>query len=605
MSQFVAIEAGATRTRAGLYDRAGVLVREIETGPANPLELGVHQAAAHLARTVHSLVNDDTPITSIIAGVAGSGIGAYAADLAQALCRACHVDSVSVANDILPVLKANLGDQPGILVIAGTGSSVLAQDAENEVYLVGGHGALLGDRGSAYRIGLEALQACTAAVDGTGPSTALNALLLKATDSSNEKALAQWAGAASKSTIASLASAVIECAQTGDLVAQEIVSIQATHLASQTLRARTTAKLDTSTQLLIQGGLLTHADYFAEAYRLALSKLWPDAKPAPATHIGHYAVSRLAQNPPAGFVTVHKSDCANALPGTEGVLATEKPIDTMSALEITDWMTQSDSTLPDVLRTAREAIAVAIDTAASSIARGGRIIYLGAGTSGRLGVLDASECPPTFGIPSDRVVGLIAGGDHALRNSIENAEDSPDQAVRDLQQLSPPVSEIDFVIGITASGTTPYVLGALEWAHASGVPTCLMSCNPVTFQNAQQFIVLNTGPEVLPGSTRLKAGSATKLALNQITTGAMARCGHIYEGYMVGVKAVNVKLRDRTIRITALLLELPNDEAEQLLAVADGDIKVAVLMHRHAISNTEAANRLLKTQGNLRAALNL
>jgi N-acetylmuramic acid 6-phosphate etherase len=200
---------------------------------------------------------------------------------------------------------------------------------------------------------------------------------------------------------------------------------------------------------------------------------------------------------------------------------------------------------------------------------------------------------------------LIAGGDHALRNSIEDAEDSLDQAARDLTELSPPVSEIDFVVGITASGTTPYVHGALRFARGVGATTCLMSCNPASCDWAQQQIVLETGPEVLPGSTRLKAGSVTKLALNQITTGAMARCGHIYDGYMVGVRSVNAKLHERTVRITSELLDVSKQEAQRNLDAAAGDIKVAVLMVRLDIPKEDAEGRLDKTGGHLRDALDL
>ncbi len=602
----IAIEAGATLTRAGLYDDDLKLVREVETGGANPVELGVAGAGRVLIQVGCDLLGDGTKkVESIVAGVAGAGKGNYAEELAEAICRGTGVDSVSVCGDIRPILRANLGDRAGILVIAGTGSSVLVQDEDGNVQLIGGAGSLVGDRGSGYRLGLEALQACSASMDGTSVDTDLLYWTLKTTDCSDLDELVQWSGTASKTDVADLAKIVVRCATEGDVIAQEIVEAQAVHLAEQTMAARNRGCLDSDTPIpiLMYGGLLTNSEVFADAYREALKTYWPDSEPTLATKTGHRAVSVFLGNPPDDFVTVRREDCADLLPGTERMLGGETPIDRMTGLEITDWMTGADSVLFGVLEGARESIGRAIEAAAESISAGGRIVYLGAGTSGRLGVLDASECPPTFGIGKDRVIGLIAGGDDALRNSIEDAEDSLEQGGIDWEGLSPSLSPNDFVIGITASGTTPYVVGGLRYARSVGAKTCLMTCNAVTCDAAEQFILLETGPEVLPGSTRLKAGTATKLALNQITTGAMARCGHIYEGYMVGVKGVNAKLQERTVRIASELLGVSADEAEAALDAAGGDIKVAVMMRRLGISRDEADERLGKCGGHLRDAL--
>lgn len=228
---------------------------------------------------------------------------------------------------------------------------------------------------------------------------------------------------------------------------------------------------------------------------------------------------------------------------------------------------------------------------------------MGAGTSGRLGVLDASECPPTFGVPPERVVGIIAGGDGALRHSIEGAEDEPAQAVAALDALSPPVGPSDVVVGIAASGTTPYVFGALEYAEAHGAEPVLLCCNPGQRHAARTVIALDTGPEALTGSTRLKAGTATKLALNMITTGAMARSGYMYEGLMVRVRPVNAKLRRRAARIVATLADMDEQAASKLLEQAGGEIGVAVLMAKRGLPVAEAEARFTGCGHDLRAAL--
>lgn len=606
MKCHIAIEAGATGSRAGLYDASFTLLRDCEGAAANPLEVGVAQAAQILVGLIHTLcAPEEIELGRIVAGVAGAGKGDGAERLAEEIIQGCTAESVSVCNDIIPLLEANLGTEQGILVIAGTGSSVIAQSASGVTQGVGGHGSLMGDRGSAYRLGVEALSACSAMEDGTGPETELCDATMEHTQAHNFDALILWSHEAGKTEIAALAPIVMACVDSGDAIARDILNTQAAHLADQVMAARQKASLDAQVPVWMYGGVLENAPGYVEAFSVALKACWPECEAKMAVRQGLEAVASLFTSSRVDLVTRTRKDRVQVLAATERMLPSEVPLDTMTALAITDWMTQADGALHGVLQRARESLAEAIDSGAQSIATGGRIIYLGAGTSGRLGVLDASECPPTFGVSSDQVVGLIAGGDGALRNSIEGAEDSPEQAQEDLAVLSSPLNKHDFVVGITASGTASYVHGALAYAQSMGAKTALMSCNPVRCEAADLFIVLETGPEVLPGSTRLKAGSATKLALNQITTGAMARCGHIYEGYMVGVKGVNVKLRARTIRIVSDLLTLEAAEAEAQLEAADGDIKVAVLMHRCGVSRDEAQNRLVKTGGHLREALAL
>lgn len=298
------------------------------------------------------------------------------------------------------------------------------------------------------------------------------------------------------------------------------------------------------------------------------------------------------------------SDQDRRVPPTEAALAAAQPLDALSSLEAVRRMNRAEADLHAVLAGEEAKLAQAIELAVQAFRSGGRLIYVGAGTSGRLGVLDAAECPPTFGVSPRRVIGLIAGGEAALRESIEGAEDDERAGKRDLQALDPPPGPCDVVVGITASGTTPYVLAALDAAAASKAKTVLLCCNPAQRHAAPLVIALDTGAEVLPGSTRLKAGTAVKMALNRISTGAMAAWGRVFEGWMVGMRPVNRKLHGRAVRIVERLTGYAENEAGELLQAADQRISVAVLMARKTVTAEEAALRLERCAGSLRAALN-
>ena len=247
-------------------------------------------------------------------------------------------------------------------------------------------------------------------------------------------------------------------------------------------------------------------------------------------------------------------------------------------------------------------IALAVDRIADRLQTGGRLFYLGAGTSGRLGVLDASECPPTFNSPPDLVQGIIAGGDRALRTSIEGAEDDPDQGRQDL--IAHGFSTGDALVGIAASGRTPYVLGGIAHARSIGALTIGVSCTPGSeLAHASEIAITPLpGPEILTGSTRMRAGTATKLVLNMLSTGVMVRLGYVYGNLMVNVQPTNVKLTDRARRIIASIVGVSYDEASRLLSEA-GSVRTAVLMHRCGLSRSEAESKLAEAHGRLRFAL--
>ena len=279
-------------------------------------------------------------------------------------------------------------------------------------------------------------------------------------------------------------------------------------------------------------------------------------------------------------------------------------IDLASPIEIVDLIAAEDARVPDAVRSQREQIARAIEEAEATFRRGGRLFYVGAGTSGRLGVLDASEMPPTYGTDPEMVQGIIAGGHKALTRSQEGAEDRLESAVEDLNAHG--VHKGDFVIGIAASGTTPYVRRALAYAREIGARTGLVACSPPpdeTLRFVDILILPITGPEVVTGSTRMKAGTATKLVLNTITTGAMIRLGKTYGNLMVDLRATNKKLEDRSERIIAEVCELSRDQARSLLDRAAGTVKTAIVMHFLGAPREAAEQALARAGGIIRRAI--
>lgn len=278
-------------------------------------------------------------------------------------------------------------------------------------------------------------------------------------------------------------------------------------------------------------------------------------------------------------------------------------LDRMATLDMLALINEEDRQVPEAIRQVLPAIAQAVDVTAACMEAGGRLIYLGAGTSGRLGVLDASECPPTFGIAHGRVIGLIAGGPGALLKAVEGAEDDPAGGEADLAALS--LTAQDMVIGLAASGRTPYVIGGLEYAHRIGCHTAAISCNPASpiARLAEIAISPVVGPEVLTGSTRLKSGTAQKLVLNMISTGAMVRLGKVYQNLMVDVKATNAKLVDRACRIVVEASGVERDVARQALEQTGFEVKPAIVMLLTGCDAAQAQEKLARHQGYLRDAI--
>lgn len=278
-------------------------------------------------------------------------------------------------------------------------------------------------------------------------------------------------------------------------------------------------------------------------------------------------------------------------------------LDQLSTVEFVRLMNNEDAKLAAAVAEQAPAIAEAIDLIADRLAAGGRLVYAGAGTSGRLGVLDASECPPTFNADPDQVLALIAGGAEAVYRAVEGAEDSRAQGAEDLRAIN--FAAGDVLVGIAASGHTPYVLGGMQYARQIGAGSVGFSCNagsPVVTE-ADVGIAVTVGPEVLSGSTRLKAGTATKMVLNMLTTGAMVKLGKTYGNLMVDLQASNQKLVERSLRIVQQLTDLTEPAARKLLKACDGELKTAIVCQQLGIAPESARTRLAETGGRLRAAL--
>lgn len=288
---------------------------------------------------------------------------------------------------------------------------------------------------------------------------------------------------------------------------------------------------------------------------------------------------------------------------TESINEKSKKIDRVGTKKIIEIINNEDKKVALAVEKENESIAQAVDLITSALKNGGRLIYMGAGTSGRLGILDASECPPTYGVSSELVQGLIAGGEKAIRNSIENAEDSKEEAVKQLQKIN--FSKNDFLVGIAASGSTPYVIGGLEYAKSRDAKTAALSCNPNSeiAKIADISIAPIVGPEVVTGSTRMKAGTAQKMVLNMLSTATMIKLGKVYKNYMVDLQVKNKKLAERAKNMIMEVSEVSYEKAEEYLEKTDYNVKLAIMMLNTGLEKKKAETKLEKYEGRLADAI--
>jgi N-acetylmuramic acid 6-phosphate etherase len=468
---------------------------------------------------------------------------------------------------------------PQVLVVSGTGSGCYGKTVKGRGVKVGGWGHVLGDKGSGYDIGLRALQAVVESYDQAQVWPELGRRLLRALQLNEPNDLIDWAQAADKTEIASLAAEVFAVWRRKDRIAAVILADAARSLARDAAAcAWRLAKPGTAVKFVLTGSILLKQPRFAAQVGRELRKLWPKANVAPlkresvwgAVELARRALKSKVQSLKSKVLELESSEVlvrsARRSP-TEERHPDSMNLDKLPLHDAIRLMLREDAGIPKQLYPERHRIARVIEAVARAFRRGGRLFYFGAGTSGRLGMLDASECPPTFRTSPDQVQGIIAGGQRALWQSIEGAEDDAEAGGRAVEFRG--ITRRDVVIGIAASGTTPFVWGALRAAKRRGATTALLCFNPfLKMPRALRpdiVIAPNLGPELLTGSTRLKAGTATKQLLNMFTTLAMVRIGKVRSNLMIDLNPANVKLQDRAVRIVQELTRADYQSAQGAL----------------------------------------
>nr|WP_232001810.1 N-acetylmuramic acid 6-phosphate etherase [Mycobacterium sp. 852014-52450_SCH5900713] len=564
----LAVDLGKTSCRASACGRRA----EGPGAPGLAAPGGVRAAEAAILNVARQF----GAVDEVIVGAAGAEAAPDAARaLGDALLTSLRAERVAVTSDAVTAHAGALNGQPGVVLIAGTGVVALAIDAEGRWRRADGWGPWLGDEGGGAWIGAAGLRAALRAHDGRGPSTTLLDAA-RARFGAPRTWPAQLTGAAA---LASFAPDVL--AAQGDAAALAIVGAAAEALAA-------TARAAGDFPVAMVGGL---AGYKALREKLDLVPAVGDALDG-ALRLGvihEPQVIRVQAAPKTAGV-----QGLDALV-TEAVRPDLHDLDARPIGEVVALLVAAEGEAHAAVAAAVPRIAAAAEAIAARLEHGGRLVYAGAGTPGRLGVLDAAECAPTF--DTDLVRGVIAGGPAALTEAIEGAEDAFEPT--DLADLT----AADALVGITASGRTPYVLGALEHARAAGALTVAIVNNPGGAASADVVIELLTGPEVLAGSTRLTAGTAQKVVLNALSTSVMIALGKAYGPRMVDVRPTSAKLRRRAVRIVRDAAGVDEETAAAALAAAGGHAKTAIVALLAGVDAAEAAARLDRARGRVRAAL--
>jgi N-acetylmuramic acid 6-phosphate etherase len=476
-------------------------------------------------------------------------------------------------------LAAALDHGDGIVVNAGSGSSVTGRRGER-IERAGGWGHILGDAGGGYSLSIQALRLILREHDLHRGEIRFAAKILHALSLNNLDELVRWARTADKMDIAMLAPVVFEAANEGDVRMMEIIEEGARVLCEYTEAVASGLHLLAPKVALI-GGLFYRDSIYTHAFRRRLKKNLPDARVAVAERAPQLGAAWLASEL-CDHAAVHPKPSETEIDGLAAALTEQRNprsenLEKMSGRELVQVFVEEEKFVQAALRAAAAELTKAVEIVAESLRNGGRLFYVGAGSSGRIGVLDASEIPPTFGAPRELVQGVIAGGVTALSRSAEGAED--DETAGALAMDERRIKNPDVVIGISASGRTRFVLGSLARAKQLSTKTILLTCNPTVAGGADAgqprspiaatvldlVITLAVGPEILTGSTRLKAGTATKVALNIISTGAMIALGKVRGNLMVDLHTTSTKLRDRAVRVVAELTQCDYSSAREKL----------------------------------------
>jgi N-acetylmuramic acid 6-phosphate etherase len=480
--------------------------------------------------------------------------------------------TIVVGSDRESGMAACLRNRDGIVVNAGTGSSVTGRRG-HQIEQAGGWGHILGDTGGAYFVSIRALRLILRDYDLRRGNRKFAASVLSALALNNFDELVRWAQTADETEIAALAPIVFAAANDGEEPVQRIIHASAVALADFTAAVAGRLRLDTP-EVCLMGGLFEHQRSYADTFAAVLREKLPRAHVALTTVAPELGAAWLAGNREIKLPSLtHISD---SIVATEAANRKSDNVEKLSAREFVELFVAEEKCVESALRGSIDELAQAVELASATLAKGGRMLYVGAGTSGRLGALDAAEIPPTFGAPPELIQAIIAGGATALQRSIEGAEDDEENGALAVEARN--VTARDLVVGISASGTAPFVRGALLRAREIGAKTIFLTCSDgvAKEEHVDLVIELPTGPEILAGSTRLKAGTATKIALNIISTGAMIRLGRVCGNLMIDVQPTNKKLRGRAVRLVAQLGGCDEETARRRLECAGWNVRAAL-----------------------------
>ncbi|MFZ3377029.1 MAG: N-acetylmuramic acid 6-phosphate etherase [Chthoniobacterales bacterium] len=590
--RILGVEGGGTKTAWVLVERSGDELNILDQGtlPSSNFRL----ATPDRLRGIFS----ELPKQIDRAGVflAGCGTAEDRHSLSNLCAEIWPSAKILTGSDRDSGLAAALGNGDGIVVNAGSGSSVTGRRGDR-IENAGGWGHILGDTGGGYFISIGALRLILREYDLHRGEVQLTAKILQARSLNNLDELVRWAQTADKMEIATLAPVVFEAAASGDARVMEIIEEGALVLCEYTEAVAARLHL-LAPKVMLLGGLFHRDSIYTHAFRRRLKKNLPDARVATAERPPELGAAWLAAE--MDEMTKGRAKPAeNTIENLAAALTEQRNprsenLEKMSARELVELFVDEERFVQDALRGAIVDLAKAIEIVTGALRKGGRLFYVGAGSSGRIGVLDASEISPTFGASSDLVQGIIAGGVTALHRSVEGTED--EQSVGALAMDERRTKDVDVVIGITASGRTPFVLGALGRAKSLGAKTILLTCNPARIVAAgvspaegetaadtpastvivDLAIHLAVGPEILTGSTRLKAGTATKVALNIISTGAMVALGKVRGNLMIDLHTSSTKLRDRAVRLVADLANCDYNSACERLEAGGWNLRAVV-----------------------------
>jgi N-acetylmuramic acid 6-phosphate etherase len=572
--KILGVEGGGTKTSWVLVERGENDLRILDQGKLPPANLRL--ATPDQLRTMFR----ELPKEIQRAGVFLAGCGTE--EDRQSLTRICAEvwpqAKIVVGSDRDSGLAAALGHGDGIVVNAGSGSSVTGR-RDKKIENAGGWGHILGDVGGGYYLTLQALRLILREYDLHRGEVQFTTKILRALSLNNLDELVRWAQTADKMEVAMLAPVVFEAAAGGDAGVMEIIEEGARVLCEYT-EAVATRLHALAPKVVLLGGLFQRDSIYNHTFRRRLKKILPDARVTNSERAPEFGAAWLAAEMQT-WPELHSEPASEKIDDLAAALTEQRNprsenLEKMSAQDLVELFIEEEKFVGEAVAAAKVDLGRTVDLVAESLRKGGRLFYVGAGTSGRLGVLDASEIPPTFGASPELVQGIIAGGATALHRSVEGAEDETSNGALAVDRRG--IKHVDVVIGITASGRTPFVLGALAQARSLGAKTILLTCNPGREKNVKVDLAIDlaVGPEILTGSTRLKAGTATKIALNVISTGAMVALGKVKGNLMIDLNTTSTKLRDRATRMVAELTESDYHTARAQLEESGWDLRAVL-----------------------------